>query len=130
MTNASLYRDQQYKVSEIASNTFPYLDIELLWKADRELKYQVHRKPNQKLKYLNKGSTHTNEMFNAIPSRIFYRLAKLTSITKNNASMKIDERYQVHAKALSKYELDPKIYRTIKKILKKADASKLNDDVK
>ena len=56
----------------------------------------------KKLKYLNKGSTHTNAKFNAIPSGIFYRLVNLTSRTKKNAQMKIDERYQGHAKGLIK----------------------------
>ena len=78
MPNTIPSRDKQHYVSEIATNTFPYLDLEFLWNADGELEYQVHRKPNQQLKYLNKGSTHRNETFNAIPSGIFYRLAKLT----------------------------------------------------
>ena len=101
MPNTSLSRDKQYYVSEIATNTFPYLDLEVLWSADSELEYQVHRKPNQQLKYLNKRSTHTNATFNSIPSSIFYRLAKLTSRTKKNTQTKIDERYQGHSKALS-----------------------------
>ena len=91
MPNTSPSRDKQDYVLEIATNTFLYLDLEFLWNADGELEYQVHQKPNQQLKYLNKGSTHTNAMFNAIPSGIFYRLAKLTSRTKKNSQMKIDE---------------------------------------
>ena len=69
-------------------------------------------------------------MFNAILSGIFYRLAKLTSRTKKNAKMKIDERCQGHDKALSKAGLDPKVYPTMNEIWKKADASKLNQDAK
>ena len=91
-----------------------YLGLEFLWSADRELEYIAHQKPNQKLKYMNKGSTHTNATFNAIPSSIFYGLAKITSRTNKNAQMKIDERYQGHAKALSKAGLDPKIFPTLK----------------
>ena len=96
--------------------------------ADRALEYQVHRKPNQQLKYLNKGITHTNTTFNAIPRGIFYRLAKLTSRTKKNTQIKIDERYQGHAKALSKAGMAPKIYPTLKEIWKKADALKMKKD--
>ena len=44
--------------------------------------------------------------------------------------MKIDERYQGHAKDLSKSGLAPKIYPTLKEIWRKADASKLNNDRK
>ena len=69
-------------------------------------------------------------MFNAIPSCIFYRIVKLTPRKKKNAQMKIDERYQGHAKALSKAGLAPKVYRTLKEIWKKADAPKLNNDAK
>ena len=69
-------------------------------------------------------------MFNAIPSGIFYRLVILTSGTKKNAQMKIDERYQGHAKALSKAGLAPKIYPTLKESWKKADALKMKKDAK
>ena len=74
---------------------------------------------------MNKGSTHTNAMFNAIPSGIFYRIAKLNPRTNKNAQIKMDERYQGHIKALSKAGLDPKIFPTLKEIWKKADTSKL-----
>ena len=57
-----------------------------------------------------KGSTHTNAMLNAIPSRI----EKLTSRSKKNAQMKIDEIYKGHAKALSNSRLAPNIYPTLK----------------
>ena len=121
-------RPSKYKkdyVSEIATKTFPYLDLEFIWNADGELEYQVHRKPNQQLKYLNKGGTHTNVTFNVILIGIFYRIAKLTSRTKKNAHMNIDERYQGHAKALSKARLAPKVYPTMNGIWKKADTSKI-----
>ena len=130
MPNASSLRDKQYNASEIASNTFPYLDLGFLWITDRELEYQVHRKPSQKLKFLNKGRTHKNAMINKIPSGIFYRLEKIIWRMKKNAQMKIDERYQGHTKTLSKAGLGIKIYRTLRDIWKKADASKLNNDKK
>ena len=44
--------------------------------------------------------------------------------------MKIDERYQGHAKALSKAGLDPKIFPTLKEIWKKEDALRLSSDTK
>ena len=119
MPDTSPSKNKQDYVSEIATNTFPYLDLEFLWNADGVLEYQVHRKPNHQLTYINKGSTHTNASFNAIMSGIFYRLAKLTSRTKKNAEMKIDERYQGHAKALSKAGLAPKVYPTMNEIWKR-----------
>ena len=44
--------------------------------------------------------------------------------------MKIDEKYQGYAEALSKAEPDPKIFPTLKEIWKKADALKLSNDVR
>ena len=87
-------------------------------------------KNKSKLKYLNKGITHTNGTFNSIPSGIFNRLAKLTSRTKKNSQIRIDEEYQGHAKALTKYSLAPNIFPTLKEIWNKADASKLNNYAK
>ena len=59
---------------------FPYLDMELYW-LNTNLEFRVHLKPNQLLKYLNKGSTHTTACFKAIPSGIIRRLTSLTSLT-------------------------------------------------
>ena len=83
MPNTSPSRNKQYNILETATNTFPYLYLEFIWNANGDLEYQVHQKPNQQLKYLNKGSNHTNATFNAIPIGIFYRLAKVTSRMKN-----------------------------------------------
>ena len=69
-------------------------------------------------------------MFNAIPSKIFNMLAKVSSITKKNAQTRIEEGYQVHNKALPKAYLDPMIFPTLKEIWKKSDASKINNDAK
>ena len=107
-------RDKQDNLSEIASKNLPYLDLEFIRNADRELEYQVHQKPNEQLKYLNKGITHRNATFNEIPSVIFYRLTKLTSKTNKKSQMKMDERYQGHVKTLSKVGLAPNIFRTLK----------------
>ena len=77
MPNASPSINKQDILLDIETNTFPYLDIELFRNSEVELELQVHRKTNQKPKYPNKGSTHTNTAFNATPSGIFNRLAKI-----------------------------------------------------
>jgi len=59
---------------------FPFLDMELYW-TDQDLRFKVHLKENQKLKYLNRGSAHMSACFQAIPSGVLGRLAKLTSLT-------------------------------------------------
>ena len=63
------------KVDEIKTNEFPYLDMKLFWNDERTLECQVYRKPNQRLKYLKKGSVHAPYTFAAIPHGIIRCLA-------------------------------------------------------
>ena len=49
---------------------------------------------------------------------------------KKNAQMRIDEKYQGHAKALTESGLSPKIFPSLKEIWKKVDYSKLNNYAK
>ena len=100
MPNARSSRNKQDDVLDIATNNLPYLDLDFLW--------------NTKLKYMNKGITYTNTTFNAIPSGIFNRLAKIPSILKKNSQMRIDEKYQGNAKALTKAGLEPNTFPTLK----------------
>jgi hypothetical protein len=79
---------------------FPYLDMELIWSEQKELQFQVYMKPNQQLKYLNKGSTHTGAVFKAIPKGVYQRLAKLTTMTEMNGNLTLKEIYPKHFKAL------------------------------
>jgi GIY-YIG catalytic domain len=97
--------EREESTSIVEDSKFPYLDMELFWSEKGELKFQVHLKPNQKLKYLNKGSAHTNACFKAIPSGIFNRLAKLTSMNNMNANSKLDAIYPQHFRALRKANL-------------------------
>ena len=91
MTNTILPGNNEDNISEITTNNFFYLDLEFFWNADGELEFQTHREIDKKFKSLNKESTHTNASFNAIPSGIFNRLVKLTSIAKKNAQMRIEK---------------------------------------
>ena len=83
---------------------FPYLDLALFWN-NNTLQTKVHLKQNQKLQYLNKGSTHTPSCFKAIPHGVFHRLAKLTMMTDDNAMEKLDNLYPLHVKALRQANL-------------------------
>ena len=51
------------KLTIIKDKFFPYLAMEMYWDDRHELKFQVHMKPNQKLKYLISNSTHTPSTF-------------------------------------------------------------------
>ena len=79
---------------------FPYLDMELHWHNHQDLHFKVHLKPNQQLLYLNKESTHTTACFNAIPLGVCHRLAKLTTITNENANTSLKTLYPNHFAAL------------------------------
>ena len=46
------------KLTIVKDEHFPYLDMEMYWNERHELKFQVHMKPNQKLKYLNSNNIH------------------------------------------------------------------------
>ena len=75
------------------------------WNEKNELRFGVHLKENQSLKYLNADSQHTKATFKAIPSGVFRRLSSLTTITKENEDSRIDQVYPEHAKALTNARL-------------------------
>ena len=104
--------NQKQKLTIINDKYFPYLDMEMYWNLRDELKFQVHMKPNQVLKYLNKDSTHLPTVFKAIPKGILNRLSKLTSISKKLERKTIDEIYPLHTKALQIAGLAPKKFPT------------------
>ena len=79
---------------------FPHLDMELVWSKEGKLQFQVHLKPGQQLKCLNKGSTHTGACFKAIPAGVCQRLAKLTALTDDNKNKSLDEIYPKHHSVL------------------------------
>ena len=56
-------------VSTWNGEAFPYLDVELYITATNEVAFRVPLKPNQQLKYLKRGSSHTTSCFKAILHR-------------------------------------------------------------
>ena len=54
-----------------------------------------------------------NATFIATPIVIFNRRVELTSTTKSNNQMIMDDKYQGHATALTKSDLVPKIFPTL-----------------
>ena len=88
----------------------------------------VHRKKDQKLKYLNKGSSHPNSCFRAIPYGVFLRLCKLTSQTKANLGRRIDELYPDHALALRKARLIQGKFPTMRDFWDEVEKKRKNSD--
>jgi hypothetical protein len=88
------------KVSTETADSFPFLDMQLSWSDQGDLKFSVYLKPNQQLKYLNAGSAHTPGCFKAITSGVCHRLTKLTTIDEDSTDMKLNELYPEHFAAL------------------------------
>jgi hypothetical protein len=93
------------KVGTYTENEFPFLDMELSWSDNGTLKFGVHMKPNQQLKYLNTGSAHTPGCFKAIKTGVCYRLTKLTTVNEDSVDLKLNEIYPEHFDALNKANL-------------------------
>jgi hypothetical protein len=94
---------RKYKAVGITNkNYFPFLDMEMYWSPEGNLQLRVHLNENQVLKYLNRGSMHTNACFAAIPTEGMKRLASLTTRTEESELMRMDELNSAHAKALKK----------------------------
>jgi hypothetical protein len=91
--------------------------MEMYWSPEVNLQFRVHLKENQVLKYLNRGSMHTDACFAAIPTEVMKRLASLTTRTKESELMRMDELYPVHAKALKKANLVPDTFPTLGEFL-------------
>ena len=100
-----------------SKNYFPYLDTALYWSETNHLQFRVYLKPNQKLKYLNKGSSHPPSTFKSVSIGVFKRLARLTSVSDSSKTKKINEIYPHHAKALQKAGLAPTSFPTLEEIL-------------
>ncbi len=115
------------KVTIHANPTFPYLDMEFHWYAQQALHFKVHLKTNQQLQYLNKGSAHTHACFRAIPTGVCHRLAKLTTITPENANIPLSQLYPQHFQALQQANLLTK--HSLEKIPTLAEAQNLYQPV-
>jgi len=89
----------------------------MFWNDDGQLNYRVHLKPNQQLKYLNQGSSHTFACFEAIYKGVSGRLAKLTSRNNDTENVKLNDLYPEHAKALEHANLAPEAYPSLGEIL-------------
>jgi len=104
------------KVKVQKGEGFPFLDMEMYW-VDQDLQFRVHMKENQELKYLNKGSSHTNSCFKAIPHGVMGRLGKLTSRNRETENVRMDILYPKHAAALRLANIAPRKFPTLGKVL-------------
>ena len=66
---------------------FQYLDMDLYLKQD-ELNFLIQFKPTQQLKYMNKGSTHTNATCRTIPHGVLKNLTNRSSTSTKSEHWK------------------------------------------
>ena len=85
----------------MSKNAFPYLDLEMFWTSNN-LRFKVHKKPNQQLHHLNTDSLHTKACKKAIPEGVHYRLGKLTTLDETDGSKPVSEIYPEHYQKLEK----------------------------
>ena len=71
-------------------------------------------KENRQLKYLNSESEHTDACFKAIPTGVFKRLVKLTTITKGNINKTMEQIFPIHMEKLDKAGLIKGKHKSIK----------------
>jgi len=84
----------------------------------------VHLKPNQQLKFLNTDKIHTKACFKAIPSGVYKRLSKLTTITETKNNLPLDKIYPQHFQALQQAGLVTKRIPTLTKQLQHNEEAK------
>jgi hypothetical protein len=81
-------------------SSFPYLDIKLSWNENNCLNFNVHKKPNKLMKYLNTHSHHYHHHKSAVLSGVELRLTLLTTMTPKNADLSISTIYPDKNEAL------------------------------
>ena len=101
------------RVQIVTNYEFSFFDVKMSWSTEGNLQFRVFRKKEQQLKYVGKESTHTPSTLRAIPSRVFNRLAKLTSSKQSIQAEAVDTIYPAHANALRKAGLAPPVFPTM-----------------
>eukprot|EP00957_Ditylum_brightwellii_P024906 1883383-Ditylum_brightwellii.AAC.1 len=74
------------------------------WESNKLL-FQVYRKEDQQLKYVDQQSTHKPTTFKYTTTGVYTRLSRLTSYSDSTAKKLIDELYPDHAAALKVADL-------------------------
>eukprot|EP00957_Ditylum_brightwellii_P081050 6164523-Ditylum_brightwellii.AAC.1 len=111
------WRKWKKKVKLVNKDAFPYLDMQLQWE-DNNLSFAVYHKKNQTIKYVNRESCHRTAVFKAVPTGVFIRMGRLTSMTEKNKNAPITSLCPMHADALKKVNILPKKIPMVHKLYK------------
>eukprot|EP00957_Ditylum_brightwellii_P180360 13739744-Ditylum_brightwellii.AAC.1 len=60
------WENWEEKVTVMRKTAFPYQDMKMYWAKD-DLRFLVHNKESQRIKYVNRESYHRASVFKAIP---------------------------------------------------------------
>jgi hypothetical protein len=90
----------QHRITINGESSFPYLDIKLSSNENNRLNFNVHKKPNELVTYLNTHSHHYRHHKSAVLSGLELRLALLTTMTPENADLSISTIYPEKHEAL------------------------------
>ena len=77
----------------VGDQKIPFLDMELSYDENQDLKFNVHTKPGSNPRYLNIGSSHTMACKKGVPRGINIRLAGLTSREADNDNTSLSDIY-------------------------------------
>jgi hypothetical protein len=83
------------------NTSFPYLDIQLSWSEAGKLRYNVYKKPDELIKYLNTDSHHHANHKTAVLQGVELRLVLLTMVSDENKNLSLSEIYPDKHEALS-----------------------------
>eukprot|EP00957_Ditylum_brightwellii_P033012 2503019-Ditylum_brightwellii.AAC.1 len=75
---SSLSQETRKKVKEHINKRFPFLNMKMKWENEKLL-FQVYRKEDQQLKYMDQQSTCRHSTFKSIAASVYTRLSQLTS---------------------------------------------------
>jgi hypothetical protein len=91
---------QFHRITINGESSFPYLDIKLSWNKNNCLNFNVHKKPNELVKYLNTHSHHYHHHKFDVLSGVELQLTLLTTMTPENADLSISTIYPDKHEAL------------------------------
>jgi hypothetical protein len=82
-----------HQITINGESSFLYVEIKLSWNKNNRLNFNVHKKPNKLVKYLNIHSHHYRHHKSVVLSGVELQLALLTTMTPENADLSISTIY-------------------------------------
>ena len=104
------HSEKKYKVQICAAGKFSFLDINMSWSPEGDLKFEIFREKEQQFNCVGKDSTQTQSTLRAIPTGVLNSLEKLTSLKPDFRSKRVWCVYPNHTNDPHKEGLEPSIF--------------------